>query len=231
MLVENVQRKDLGPIEKAEALGSLRKQRLSQSEIARRVGMHVSSVNYLLNLLVLSDADREKVRTGQISSTHAVRVVTEHRQTQRKVKGTKSMGRPAVVEAPWLTGSHKLRKRSAAPATTPVARRSAVWAAASAGRPSYAPTRSQNRRSTSLRRPREEHQADQTRPASGTGGRPLEGRWYYATNWAWLMGNALTYPPWHPARQPSEYTPTGGMVDHPYDPAMPQAHGWRWVGR
>jgi len=71
-LVENLQRRDLSPIEEALAFEHLRAEfGLSQEEIARRVGFDRSTVANALRLLKLSEDLRRLVQEGQLSAGHA----------------------------------------------------------------------------------------------------------------------------------------------------------------
>lgn len=71
-LVENLQREDLNPIEKAEAFKRLANDySLPHAEIASRVGLERSTVSNLLRLLALSDFCRDLVREGLLSMGQA----------------------------------------------------------------------------------------------------------------------------------------------------------------
>jgi ParB family chromosome partitioning protein len=71
-LIENIQREDLNPIDRAQAYRTLIDQLgLTQAELASRLGEDRSSVTNYLRLLDLSEAVREQVRTGQLSLGHA----------------------------------------------------------------------------------------------------------------------------------------------------------------
>lgn len=107
-LVENCQRTDLGPVEKADALEALRRQGVPLKEVARRTGMSVSRVSALLQLQDLTPATRESVRNGDISVRHATKVVSRVRQDSRARNGGAPMGRPVVVEASHFTTKHPL---------------------------------------------------------------------------------------------------------------------------
>lgn len=113
MLVENCQRRDLGPVEKAEAYGFLRNQGLTQSEIARQVGVRPATVNYYLALLELDDASREQVRGGVIPSTHAVEAVRTARKEQRAQSEQPERGRPVFTDPAHLTRTHPLAEQVA----------------------------------------------------------------------------------------------------------------------
>ncbi|NOT29110.1 MAG: ParB/RepB/Spo0J family partition protein [Planctomycetes bacterium] len=70
-LVENLQRADLDPIEKAKGFRQLMDQGLTQEELARRVGMQRSTVANFLRLLELSEAVQRVVTEGLLSMGHA----------------------------------------------------------------------------------------------------------------------------------------------------------------
>jgi len=71
-LVENLQRKDLNPIEKARAFKSLLERfSLTQAEAAKRLGMDRSTVANMLRLLELPKRIQDCVSRGTISMGHA----------------------------------------------------------------------------------------------------------------------------------------------------------------
>lgn len=71
-LVENLQREDLNPIEKAEAFKRLADEfGLAHAQIAERVGLERSTVSNLLRLLALSDFCRDLVRQDLLSMGQA----------------------------------------------------------------------------------------------------------------------------------------------------------------
>jgi len=76
-LIENLQREDLNPIETANAVKQLMDDfRLTQEEVAERIGKARSSVTNLLRLLTLSDPVIDLVATGRLSEGHARCLVT-----------------------------------------------------------------------------------------------------------------------------------------------------------
>lgn len=121
-LVENLQRRDLNAIEKANAFqGYLEQFGSTHEELATHLGVDRSSVSNLLRLLELPAPVQEAVRTGQISYGHARallsaefpeermelcrRIVDESlsvRQTEALVKAHKS-GPAPEVEKPDTT--------------------------------------------------------------------------------------------------------------------------------
>ena len=71
-LIENIQREDLNPIEKAKAFSRLiRDHNLTQAEAAERVGMDRSSVANFIRLLDLSAEFQGYVSRGTLSMGHA----------------------------------------------------------------------------------------------------------------------------------------------------------------
>lgn len=71
-IIENVQRADLNPIEEAEAYGALMKRfGRTQENLASSVGKSRAHIANTLRLLNLSDAARDHLRHGRISSGHA----------------------------------------------------------------------------------------------------------------------------------------------------------------
>jgi ParB family chromosome partitioning protein len=91
MLVENCQRRDLNPMEKAEAMAALINRGYSQTEVAKRTGISGSTVSYYLNLIALAPETQAKVRDGGISAADAVAAVrTVRKQDRQKRAGTKT---------------------------------------------------------------------------------------------------------------------------------------------
>jgi ParB family chromosome partitioning protein len=71
-LVENLQRADLNPIEKAQGFQDyLIRYKVTQDELAKAVGLDRSTVANMIRLLELAPAVQEAVRHGQISAGHA----------------------------------------------------------------------------------------------------------------------------------------------------------------
>lgn len=71
-LVENIQRKDLNPVEEARAYADLMEEySYTQEEIAMKVGKSRSSVANSLRLLDLPDTVLEKLAGGELSEGHA----------------------------------------------------------------------------------------------------------------------------------------------------------------
>lgn len=111
MLVENTQRRDLNPIERAEAYDALRNRGLSVTEIARRTGSKVSSVSYYLRLLDLPSEEREEIRAGERAVSQAVAQVRAERQEERLRLAGRPVGRPKGRKTkPYFGDTHPLAK-------------------------------------------------------------------------------------------------------------------------
>jgi ParB family transcriptional regulator, chromosome partitioning protein len=71
-LVENIQRADLNPIEKASSFKDyLDRFRLNHEQLAQRIGLARSTITNLVNLLELAPEVQEGIRLGQVSEAHA----------------------------------------------------------------------------------------------------------------------------------------------------------------
>jgi ParB/RepB/Spo0J family partition protein len=75
MVVENVMRRNLTPMEEARSFSSLERSGRSQREIAQRIGCNQSHVSRRLKLLELSESDQELVETGKLSASKALRIL------------------------------------------------------------------------------------------------------------------------------------------------------------
>ncbi|MFP4070735.1 MAG: ParB/RepB/Spo0J family partition protein [Desulfovibrionales bacterium] len=71
-LIENLQREDLGPVEESRALAALKQQlRISQEELAQKVGKSRPAVANALRLLQLPESVLEQLQNNMITSGHA----------------------------------------------------------------------------------------------------------------------------------------------------------------
>ena len=71
-LIENIQREDLNPIERAQGYQTLMTQMgLTQAELAGRLGEDRSTIANFVRLLELTGSVKEMVRNGKISTGHA----------------------------------------------------------------------------------------------------------------------------------------------------------------
>jgi len=69
-LIENLQRKELNPIEVAEGVHGLERLGKTQEEIGRWIGRSQGAVSKLSRLLTLPDGVRSYLRTGELSQSH-----------------------------------------------------------------------------------------------------------------------------------------------------------------
>lgn len=84
-LVENLQRRDLTPLEEARAYEQLRTGAgWSQAEIAQRVGLDRSTVANSLRLLKLAPAIQERVEDGALTAGHARALLTFSSAAERE---------------------------------------------------------------------------------------------------------------------------------------------------
>ena len=85
-LVENVQREDLNPVDEAEAYRQLMEvTRLTQDQVAERVGKSRSAVANALRLLNLPSDAMEAVRAGAVSAGHARAILSATNPADRSV--------------------------------------------------------------------------------------------------------------------------------------------------
>lgn len=83
-LVENLQRKDLGPMEEARAIARLRDAGWKQEEIAERLGYSQPWVANRLRLLELPQRAQTGIDEGKISAKHAEKILTLRTPELRK---------------------------------------------------------------------------------------------------------------------------------------------------
>lgn len=108
MLVENCQRTNLGPVEKAEAIRELMDLGLTQAEVARTTGMHASTVNSLILINELDEQALEAVKAGDITVGAAQEAVRKERAASRERLDAPTLGRPVQVDPPHFRRSHPL---------------------------------------------------------------------------------------------------------------------------
>jgi ParB/RepB/Spo0J family partition protein len=86
-LVTDVHKKNLNAMERAEGLGELAKLGMTEVAISQATGLHVTTVSNGLALLEFSAADREKIRSGELPVTEALKIVRRYRRRQNKKLG------------------------------------------------------------------------------------------------------------------------------------------------
>src|SRR5207302_6506927 len=83
-LVENIQRRDLNPLEEAYAFRQLIEEHgLTQEQLAQRIGKSRVAVTNTLRLLHLPDAVRQTLADGAISEGHARAILTADGEARR----------------------------------------------------------------------------------------------------------------------------------------------------
>jgi ParB family chromosome partitioning protein len=71
-LIENLQREDLNPMDEAEGYSRLIQEfKLTQEEVAKKVGKNRATVTNMLRILSLPEKIKESLRQGEISAGHA----------------------------------------------------------------------------------------------------------------------------------------------------------------
>lgn len=111
-LVENVQRRDLNPVEEAEAYERLAKEfGLTQQEIAQKVGKSREVVANALRLLSLPKDIKESLRGGVLSRAHARALLAfADEDKQREVYGHIMGGRLSSKDVEQMASSSKPSK-------------------------------------------------------------------------------------------------------------------------
>src|SRR3989338_9795534 len=113
-LIENVQRKDLNPIEEAEAYDRLAKEfGLTQQEIALKVSKSREAVANAVRLVKLPKDIKESLRSGLLSRAHARALLAFNDESkQREVYGHIMGGRLSSKEVEQMASSSKPSKKS-----------------------------------------------------------------------------------------------------------------------
>jgi ParB family chromosome partitioning protein len=121
-LVENVQRRDLNPIELAQAFRALLDAGRTQEEIGERVGLDRSSVANHLRLLELSKELQEDVELGTLSLGHAKALLQLQNPERRRhlrerivAEALSVRAAEALARALATTGGERAPKPAAAP--------------------------------------------------------------------------------------------------------------------
>lgn len=128
-LVENIQRADLNPLEEAEAFRRLvEERRLTQEQVADRVGKDRSTVANALRLLTLPNEVKQLVLEGDLDMGHARAILglakpAEMVTVARAVVTEKLSVRETEARVKDLRGLSGGRPKRAAPRASPEARR------------------------------------------------------------------------------------------------------------
>ena len=102
-LVENLQRRNIEPMEEARALGTLLTLGYSQEELARRLGKSPAHISERLRLMTLPETIQEMVLEGRLSSSAARNVARiPDRERQQAVAAELSSGRYTMRQVEQL---------------------------------------------------------------------------------------------------------------------------------
>jgi ParB family chromosome partitioning protein len=112
MLVENLHRADLNPMDKARAMGTLRDKGYTAARIARSVGLSDATVGFYLALLELAPATQARVRAGTLAAADAVAAVRRTRKQKRARDGRPAIG--GEWEPDHFTSQHPLARKARA---------------------------------------------------------------------------------------------------------------------
>ena len=108
-LIENIQRSDLNPIEKAQGFQEhLKRFKMTHQELAKRLGLARSTITNFLNLLELDQEVQDLVRSGQLSTGHA-KVLKGVRDKARQVE----LSRQIIARGLSVHATEALLKESA----------------------------------------------------------------------------------------------------------------------
>lgn len=111
-LVENLQRSDLNPLDEADGYRALADNfRMTQDEIARKVGKGRATVANSLRLLSLPEDVRELVRSGALSSGHAKALLGVEIDEEKKILARRVLRENLSVRALEKIISSTTRKR------------------------------------------------------------------------------------------------------------------------
>lgn len=99
-LVENIQRTDLNPIEKAQGFKDyLSRFKMTHEQLAKRLGMARPTITNLLSLLDLAPEIQEMIRVGQLSTGHAKILKSVADKTQQTAFAREAITRGLSVHA------------------------------------------------------------------------------------------------------------------------------------
>ena len=117
-LIENIQREDLNPIEEAEAYQRLvEERRISQDEVAKRVGKNRVTVTNTLRLLRLPQEIKQYLVEGRLSAGHARALLglltPEHQRQMAKRIVEENLSVRQVEAIVNRSNAHKRKAKSA----------------------------------------------------------------------------------------------------------------------
>lgn len=114
-LLENIQRKDLNPIEKARAYQRLIDQfNLTQEEIAKKLGKARATISNTLRLLTLPEKIQQAIEDGKITEGHAKALLSLEDPEKQKILLKRILGLGLTVrETEKIVVGRKIKKVTA----------------------------------------------------------------------------------------------------------------------
>jgi ParB family chromosome partitioning protein len=117
-LIENIQREDLNPLESAEGYQRLVEDfKLTQEEIARRVGKDRATVANTLRLLTLPKEVKEEIASGRLTMGHAKAILAFENPMYQMEMASRILREGLSVRA--TEGLAPRRERKGSPAAVP----------------------------------------------------------------------------------------------------------------
>lgn len=112
-LLENIQRKDLNPMEKARGYQRLMEEfNLNQEQISRKIGKSRASIANTLRLLTLPEEIQEAIDEEKITESHAKALLSVADEEKQKSLLKRILGLGLTVrETEKIIGGKKIRKR------------------------------------------------------------------------------------------------------------------------
>ncbi len=108
-LIENIQRKDLGPFEEAEALDSLAERcGYTHEDLAKRLGKSRTSITESLALAGMPDEVRNLCRLADISSKSLLLQVVRQQDPQKMIAFIERLTRDGASQAPTREQARKI---------------------------------------------------------------------------------------------------------------------------
>lgn len=113
MVSENLQRRQLDPIEEAKVYRRYTRTGLTQADVARRLNVPPSRVSDTLGLLTLSKDVQRRVQSGQIAFRLAREMVRRNRENAGTIRPDHGGKHRTGYKTPYFTTAHKLYNAAA----------------------------------------------------------------------------------------------------------------------
>lgn len=113
MAAENLQRKQLDPIEKGLLFRRYIDRGLKQKDIAERLNVSAGLVSQVLSMLDLPGETQQKIKAREIPWAQAVKLATQHRNEGKETPhGTYGRVKAPGLVAPYFNGQHPLCEKA-----------------------------------------------------------------------------------------------------------------------